>query len=200
MFVMTNVFVDCLRIDGSIRCPGDGGFSDVIVFGRHVRLRKDHPAIELMGRLDELEAMAEWGIAEIGGEEFRNVAAMATALNTYLATGDDAWLKPVKDLINKVCEIDSKDLGWFIPRDRKTALLNLLRVKAREAERAAVKLMDDPELPSNKVRELLGMLNQLNKYIAHLVFLNNVVVFRNVNEKIGALMGLVSNHETTTFI
>ncbi len=84
---MTNVFVDCLRIDGSIRCPGDGGFSEVIVFGRHVRLRKDHPAIELMGRLDELEALAEWGLQEIGSDEFRIIAAMTAALNTYLATG-----------------------------------------------------------------------------------------------------------------
>lgn len=59
---MTNVFVDCLRIDGSIRCPGDGGFSEVIVFGRHVKLRKDHPAIELMGRLDELEHWPSGGV------------------------------------------------------------------------------------------------------------------------------------------
>jgi hypothetical protein len=53
---MTNVFVDCLRIDGSIRCPGDGGFSDVMVFGRHVKLRKDHPAIDVMRRLHELRS------------------------------------------------------------------------------------------------------------------------------------------------
>lgn len=186
---MTNVFVDCLRIDGSIRCPGDGGFSEVIVFGRHVRLRKDHPAIELMGRLDELEALAEWGLQEIGSDEFRIIAAMTAALNTYLATGgDDHWLRPVKEVINKACELDSKELGWFIPSDRTTALLNLLRVKAREAERTAVKLLDD-DLPINKVNELIGMLNQLNKYIAHLIFLSNVHVFKNVNDKIRTLLG-----------
>ena len=185
---MTNVFVDCLRIDGSIRCPGDGGFSEVIVFGKHVRLRKDHPAIELMGRLDELEALAEWGLQEIGGNEFGVIAAMTAALNTYLATGDNTWLKPVREIINKACELDSKELGWFIPTDKATALLNLLRVKAREAERAAVKLLDY-DLPINKVNELIGMLNQLNKYIAHLIFLSNVNVFRNVNDKIRALLG-----------
>ena len=180
---MTNVFVDCLRIDGSIRCPGDGGFSDVMVFGRHVKLRKDHPAIDLMGRLDELEALAEWGLTEVGGEEFSNIALMATALNTYLATGDGSWLTPIRDLINKVCEVDSRELGWFIPKDRKTAFLNLLRVKAREAERTAVRLLDDEDLPSSNVQELIGMLNQLNKYIAHLIFLDHVLVFKNVNEK-----------------
>ncbi len=186
--IMTNVFVDCLKMDGVIRCPGDGGFSDVIVFGRHIKLRKDHPAIELMGRLDELEAMAEWGITEMGGEEFTNIAAMAAALNTYLATGNASWLKPIRDLINKSCEVDSKELGWFIPGDKRTALLNLLRVKAREAERTAVRLLDDENLPSNNVRELIGMLNQLNKYIAHLIFLSNVQVFRNVNDKINTLI------------
>ncbi|GAB6947507.1 ATP:cob(I)alamin adenosyltransferase [Vulcanisaeta sp. JCM 16161] len=186
---MTNVFIDCLRIDGSIRCPGDGGFSEVIVFGKHVKLRKDHPAIELMGRLDELEALAEWGLQEIGGDEFRTIAAMTAALNTYLATGDDRWLTPVREIINKACELDSKELGWFIPNDKTTALLNLLRVKAREAERTAVRLLDD-DLPANKVNELIGMLNQLNKYIAHLIFLSNVHVFRNVNDKIRTLLNV----------
>lgn len=187
--IMTNVFVDCLRIDGSIRCPGDGGFSEVIVFGRHIKLRKDHPAIELMGRLDELEATAEWGIQETNNYEFRVIAAMTAALNTYLATGDDSWLKPIKELISKTCDLDSKELGWFIPGDKGTALLNLLRVKAREAERTAVKLLDDDHLPSDKISELIGMLNQLNKYIAHMIFLSNVRVFKNVNEKIKNLLG-----------
>ncbi|WP_054857000.1 ATP:cob(I)alamin adenosyltransferase [Vulcanisaeta sp. JCM 16159] len=187
---MTNVFVDCLRIDGSIKCPGDGGFSEVIVFGKHVRLRKDHPAIELMGRLDELEALAEWGLQEIGGDKFRAIAAMTAALNTYLATGDSEWLKPVRDMINKACELDSRELGWFIPSDKTTALLNLLRVKAREAERTAVKLLDDDYFPINNVNELIGMLNQLNKYIAHLIFLSNVHVFKNVNDKIRTLLGI----------
>jgi len=173
-------------MNGTIRCPGDGGFSDIILFGRHMRLRKDHPAIELMGRLDELEAFAEWGAVEVGGVEFMNIAAMATALNTYLATGDETWLKPIRDLINEACDIDSKELGWFMPGDRKTALLNLLRVKAREAERTAIRLLDS-ELPIDYVNELVGMLNQVNKYIAHLIFLSNVKVFRNINEKIKIL-------------
>lgn len=113
---------------------------------------------------------------------------MTAALNTYLATGDERWLRPVKEIINKACELDSKELGWFIPGDKATALLNLLRVKAREAERTAVKLLDD-DLPTSKVNELIGMLNQLNKYIAHLIFLNNVHVFKNVNDKIRTLLG-----------
>lgn len=80
-------------------------------------------------------------------------------------------------------------MGWFIPGDKGTALLNLLRVKAREAERTAVKLLDDDHLPSDKISELIGMLNQLNKYIAHMIFLSNVRVFKNVNEKIKNLLG-----------
>lgn len=74
--------------------------------------------------------------------------------------------------------------------DKTTALLNLLRVKAREAERTAVKLLDDDYFPINNVNELIGMLNQLNKYIAHLIFLSNVHVFKNVNDKIRTLLGI----------
>ncbi len=153
-----------------------------------MRLRKDHPAIELMGRLDELEALAEWGMYEVGGSDFKVIAAMAAAINTYLATGDDAWLRPVREVINKACELDSKELGWFIPSDRATALLNLLRVKAREAERAAVKLLDDDGLPTGKVNELISVLNQLNKYVVHLIFLSDAYVFKGVNDKIRSLL------------
>ena len=185
---MTNVFVDCARVGGSIRCPGDEGFSEVVVFGRHARLRKDHPAIEVMGRLDELEALAEWGAQEVGGDVFSLVAALATALNTYLATGNEKWLKPVDEAVNRACKIDVKELGWFTPSSKATALLNLLRVKAREAERAVVRLADDETLPRDKAQALTKALNQLNKLIAHLIYVSEPHVYKSVEEKINKLL------------
>lgn len=185
---VTNVFVDCLKLEDAIKCPGDEGFSEVMVFGRHVKLRKDHPAIELMGRLDELEALAEWAIQEMGFKVFRLIAGMAVMLNTYLATGEEKWLKPIDEVINRACETDVKELGWFVPTNKVTVLLNILRVKAREAERTAVKLIDVEELPRENTLKLIKALNQLNKYIAHLIYERETHIYRSVDEKLHELL------------
>ncbi|WP_069806482.1 ATP:cob(I)alamin adenosyltransferase [Vulcanisaeta thermophila] len=194
---MTNVFADCIKTDGLIKCPGDGGFSEVIVFGKHVRIRKDHPVIELMGSLDELEAWSEWALIRLNDRIFGVIAALTTAVNTYLATGDEAWLNNVRRVVLRSCNLDAKELGWFIPRDERTALLNILRVKAREAERVAVRLLSDESLPRDKVTNLITVLNQLNKYIAHMIYLSDEVkVLRSVRDKINLLINDAHSRKT----
>jgi len=181
-----SVFANCTRHEDVIKCPGDGGYSDVVVFGNHMKLRKDHPAIELMGRLDELEALAEWALVELGKSHFRKIAALSVALNTYLATGDEEWLSQARKIVNEIRETKRR-LGWFIPMSKDTALLNILRVKAREAERTAVRLMDE-DLPKDKVRNLVALLNQVNKYIAQLIYMSEENITNSAKEKITRLM------------
>jgi cob(I)alamin adenosyltransferase len=182
-----SVFVDCVKSGDSIKCPGDGGYSEVVVFGKHMRLRKDHPAIELMGRLDELEALAEWALVELNNGIFGKVAALAVALNTYLATGNEEWVQRARQIIGEACEVGHGRLGWFIPMSRDVAFLNILRVKAREAERTAVTLLDE-DLPNEKVRNIVASLNQANKYIAQLIYLSEESVFTSAREKIEELI------------
>jgi len=109
---------------------------------------------------------------------------VATALNTFLATGDSKWLQPIKDLINKSCNIEVKSLGWFTPTDKESAMLNLIRTKIREAERVAVKMLKIKKLPQAKVRELLATLNQASKYIVQLIYASNVKVHKTVEDKL----------------
>jgi len=150
MISMKGVFVDCVRVGEDIKCPGDSGYSQIILFGKPTRVRKDGVVIELMGKLDELEALASWAYVETNHPVFRDIIAMATAINTYLATGEPRWLDTVKSLVDKSCNIEPKELGWFVPQDRATAMLNLIRTKIREAERVAVKMTKDKEATSQQ--------------------------------------------------
>jgi cob(I)alamin adenosyltransferase len=181
---MQGVFVDCVQDGDNIRCPGDGGYSQIILFGKPVRVRKDSVVIELMGRLDELEALSLWGYVETNKQAFKDIAVVATALNTFLATGDSKWLQPIKDLINKSCNIEVKSLGWFIPTDKESAMLNLIRVKVREVERVAVKMLKIKKLPQDKVNNLLASLNQASKYVVQLIYASNVKVHKTVEDKL----------------
>jgi cob(I)alamin adenosyltransferase len=186
---MKGVFVDCVRVGEDIKCPGDSGYSQIILFGKPTRVRKDGVVIELMGRLDELEALASWAYTETNHPVFRDIIAMATAINTYLATGEPKWLDIVKNLVDKSCNIEPKSLGWFIPQDKTTAMLNLIRTKIREAERVAVKMLKIKKLPRNKVRNILASLNQASKYVVQYIYASNVKVYKNVNDKLNDLLG-----------
>jgi len=186
---MKGVFVDCVRVGEDIKCPGDSGYSQIILFGKPTRVRKDGVVIELMGRLDELEAIASWAYAETNHPVFRDIIAMATAINTYLATGEPRWLDIVKSLVDKSCNIEPKSLGWFVPQDKVSALLNLVRTKIREAERVAVKMLKIKKLPQDKVRNILASLNQASKYVVQYIYLTNVKVHKNVNDKLDDLLG-----------
>jgi len=181
---MRGVFVDCVKDGDNIRCPGDGGYSQIILFGKPVRVRKDSVVIELMGRLDELETLSLWGYVETNKQVFKDIAMVATALNTFLATGDSKWLQPIKELISKSCNIEPRELGWFVPQDKATAMLNLIRVKVREVERTAVKMSRIKKLPQAKVRELLATLNQASKYVVQLIYASNVKIYKNVESKL----------------
>ena len=181
---MQGVFIDCVQDGDNIRCPGDGGYSQIILFGKPVRVRKDSVVIELMGRLDELEALSLWGYVETNKQAFKDIAMVATALNTFLATGDSKWLQPIKELINKSCNIEPRELGWFVPQDKATAILNLIRTKIREAERVAVKMLKIKKLPQDKVKNLLASLNQASKYVVQLIYASNVKVHKTVEDKL----------------
>ena len=186
---MKGAFADCVRVGKGIKCPGDSGYSQIILFGKPTRVRKDGVVIELMGRLDELEALASWAYVETKQQIFRDIIAMATAINTYLATGEPRWLDIIKSLVDKSCNIEPKELGWFVPQDRATAMLNLVRTKIREAERAAVKMLKIKKLPQDKVRNLLTSLNQASKYVVQYIYTSNVKVYKNVNDKLNDLLG-----------
>jgi cob(I)alamin adenosyltransferase len=186
---MKGVFVDCVRVGDVVKCPGDSGYSQIILFGKPTRVRKDGVVIELMGKLDELEALASWAYVETKQEVFKDIIAMATAINTYLATGEPKWLDTVKSLVDKTCNIEPKSLGWFVPQDRATAMLNLVRTKIREAERVAVKMLKIKKLPRNKVRNILASLNQASKYVVQYIYTSNVKVYKNVNDKLNDLLG-----------
>ena len=187
MIHMKGVFVDCVRIGDVVKCPGDSGYSQIILFGKPTRVRKDGVVIELMGKLDELEALASWAYVETNHPVFRDIIAMATAINTYLATGESRWLDVVKSLVDKSCNIEPKNLGWFVPQDRATAMLNLVRTKIREAERVAVKMLKIKKLPRNKVKNLLALLNQASKYVVQYIYTSNVKVYKNINDKLNNL-------------
>ena len=189
MIHMKGVFVDCVRVGDNIRCPGDSGYSQIILFGKPTKVRKDGVVIELMGKLDELEALASWAYVETNHSVFRDIIAMATAINTYLATGGSKWLDTVKSLVDKSCNIEPKELGWFVPQDEVSALLNLVRTKIREAERVAVKMLKIKKLPRNKVKNLLASLNQASKYVVQYIYTNNVKVYKNINDKLNDLLG-----------
>ena len=181
---MKGVFIDCVRIGEDIKCPGDSGYSQIILFNKPTKVRKDGTIIELMGKLDELEALASWAYVETKQEVFRDIIAMATAINTYLATGEPKWLDTVKSLVDKSCNIEPRELGWFVPQDKTTAILNLVRTKIREAERVAVKMLKVKKLPRNKVRDLLASLNQASKYVVQYIYVANVKVYKNINDKL----------------
>jgi cob(I)alamin adenosyltransferase len=186
---MKGVFVDCVQVGEDIKCPGDSGYSQIILFNKPTRVRKDGVVIELMGKLDELEALASWAYVETKQQVFKDVIAMATAINTYLATGEPKWLDIVKSLVDKSCNMEPKELGWFVPQDRATAMLNLIRTKIREAERVAVKMLKIKKLPRNKVRNIVTALNQASKYVVQYIYVGNVKVHKNINDKLNDLLG-----------
>jgi cob(I)alamin adenosyltransferase len=186
---MKGVFVDCVRVGDNIRCPGDSGYSQIILFGKPTRVRKDGVVIELMGKLDELEALASWAYVETRQQIFRDIIAMATAINTYLATGEPRWLDTVKELIDRSCNIEPRELGWFVPKNKATVMLNLVRTKIREAERVAVKMLKIKKLPQDKVKNLLTSLNQASKYVVQYIYTSNVKVYKNINDKLNDLLG-----------
>ncbi len=45
---MQGVFIDCVQDGDNIRCPGDGGYSQIILFGKPVRARKVFSAVATM--------------------------------------------------------------------------------------------------------------------------------------------------------
>ena len=184
---MKGVFVDCVQVGRDIKCPGDSGYSQIILFNKPTRVRKDGTVIELMGKLDELEALASWAYVETKQEVFKDIIVMATAINTYLATGEPKWLDVVKSLVDKSCNIEPRELGWFVPQDRATAMLNLIRTKIREAERVAVKMLKIKKLPRNKVRNIVTALNQASKYVVQYIYTSNVKVYKNINDKLNDL-------------
>jgi cob(I)alamin adenosyltransferase len=186
---MKGVFVDCVRVGDVVKCPGDSGYSQIILFNKPTRVRKDGAVIELMGRLDELEALASWAYVETNHPVFRDIIVMATAINTYLATGESKWLDIVKSLVDKSCNIEPKSLGWFVPQDRATAMLNLTRTKIREAERVAVKMLKIKKLPRNRVRNIVTALNQASKYVVQYIYTSNVKVYKNIDDKFKDLLG-----------
>ncbi len=53
-----------LRLRIGLSAPRDSGDSQILLFSRSTRVCKDSVVIELMGRLDELEALASWACIE----------------------------------------------------------------------------------------------------------------------------------------
>jgi len=96
------LFADCKEVNDEVKCPGDGGYSVIPLFGKRVRVRKDSAPIRLMGCLDELVNVANNARLSFDGNYAGRIASIVMALsmqlNAYLVQGTDDRLGKVKEV------------------------------------------------------------------------------------------------------
>lgn len=187
------LFTDCREVDGEVACPGDSGYSTIPVFGKTTRLRKDSPAIMLMGCLDELVNLAN-GI-RLSMSRVSDIAAMVMALsmqlNAYLVQGTQERLSKVRIVetlletrISELCSSYSGDVGWVVADTPEAQVMDGVRVKLRECGRVASSMLD--KYP--QVDNIIKVLNHADKLIAQSLYCLGGKVYKTIDDVTGALL------------
>ncbi|MCW1297184.1 MAG: cob(I)yrinic acid a,c-diamide adenosyltransferase [Candidatus Rehaiarchaeum fermentans] len=146
---------------------GDDGYTDL----KGERVRKDCPAIELIGELDKLAAHIGLALSEIVDKEIRetleeverHIYLISAKVSGFITKEKEKELE--KDLVafieEKTNYFGSKipDISKFVkPNGSKAAtLLNVCRTLARECERTAIK--EHPEV------QIIKYLNRLSSLL-----------------------------------
>jgi len=190
------LFTDCREVAGDVACPGDSGYSTIPVFGRTMRLRKDSPAIMLMGCLDELVNLTN-GIRLNFKNELK-VASMAAVvmalsmqLNAYLVQGTQERLSKVKIVetlletkVSDLCSSYRGDVGWIVASTPEAQAIDGIRVKLRECGRVASSMLDKyPE-----VDNIIKVLNHADKLVAQSLYCLGGKVYKSIDDVTGALL------------
>ncbi|WP_069807325.1 cobalamin adenosyltransferase [Vulcanisaeta thermophila] len=189
------LFIDCREVGDEIKCPGDGGYSVIPIFGKRARVRKDDPSIRLMGCLDELVNVANRARLEFKGvsDIASIVMALSMQLNSYLVLGSDDRLARVKSLegllmrvVTDKCRGFRGPTGWVIASSPELQALDGIRVKLRECGRIAASLFD--EYDADKVGNIMAILNHADKLVAQLLYCLGGSVFRSVDDAVNYLI------------
>ncbi|MGC8543236.1 MAG: cobalamin adenosyltransferase [Vulcanisaeta sp.] len=189
------LFSDCKEVDDSIKCPGDGGYSVIPLFGKRVRVRKDSAPIQLMGCLDELVNISNNVRLNFKGNTVSKLASIVMALsmqiNAYLVQGTDERLVKVRDVensllneITELCRGFKGPLGWVIAETPELQSLDSIRVKLRECGRIASSMLDDYPLSIN----IISVLNHADKLVAQAIYCLGGRVFKSVDDVVNYLL------------
>lgn len=187
------LFTDCKEVNGEVACPGDSGYSTIPVFGKTTRLRKDSPAIMLMGCLDELVNLAN--NIRLSMSKVSDLAAIIMALsmqlNAYLVQGTQERLSKVKIVetlletrITEMCSSYSGKVGWVIAETPEAQAIDSVRVKLRECGRVASSMLNKYPQADNIIR----VLNQADKLVAQSLYCLGVKVYKSIDDITGELL------------
>ncbi len=193
------LFADCKEVNDEVKCPGDGGYSVIPLFGKRVRVRKDSAPIRLMGCLDELVNVANNARLSFDGNYAGRIASIVMALsmqlNAYLVQGTDDRLGKVREVedtlmseIVSLCRGFRGPLGWVIAVTPELQAIDAMRVKLRECGRIASSMLDDYPQSSN----IIGVLNHADKLVAQAIYCLGGRVFRSVDDAVEYLLNGVS--------
>jgi len=193
------LFADCKEVNDEVKCPGDGGYSVIPLFGKRVRVRKDSAPIRLMGCLDELVNVANNARLSFDGNYAGRIASIVMALsmqlNAYLVQGTDDRLGKVKEVedtlmsvVMSLCRGFRGPLGWVIAVTPELQAIDAMRVKLRECGRIASSMLDDYPQSSN----IIGVLNHADKLVAQAIYCLGGRVFRSVDDAVEYLLNGIS--------
>jgi cob(I)alamin adenosyltransferase len=189
------LFADCKEVNDEVKCPGDGGYSVIPLFGKRVRVRKDSAPIRLMGCLDELVNIANNARLSFDGNDTGRIASIVMALsmqlNAYLVQGTDDRLGKVREVedtlmsvVMSLCRGFKGPLGWVIAVTPELQAIDAMRVKLRECGRIASSMLDDYPQSSN----IIGVLNHADKLVAQAIYCLGGRVFRSVDDAVEYLL------------
>ena len=189
------LFADCKEVNDEVKCPGDGGYSVIPLFGKRVRVRKDSAPIRLMGCLDELVNIANNARLSFDGNDTGRIASIVMALsmqlNAYLVQGTNDRLGKVREVedtlmsvVMSLCRGFKGPLGWVIAVTPELQAIDAMRVKLRECGRIASSMLDDYPQSSN----IIGVLNHADKLVAQAIYCLGGRVFRSVDDAVEYLL------------
>jgi len=193
------LFADCKEVNDEVKCPGDGGYSVIPLFGKRVRVRKDSAPIRLMGCLDELVNIANNARLSFDGNDTGRIASIVMALsmqlNAYLVQGTNDRLGKVREVedtlmsvVMSLCRGFKGPLGWVIAVTPELQAIDAMRVKLRECGRIASSMLDDYPQSSN----IIGVLNHADKLVAQAIYCLGGRVFRSVDDAVEYLLNGIS--------
>jgi len=193
------LFADCKEVNDEVKCPGDGGYSVIPLFGKRVRVRKDSATIRLMGCLDELVNVANNARLSFDGNDTGRIASIVMALsmqlNAYLVQGTNDRLGKVREVedtlmsvVMSLCRGFKGPLGWVIAVTPELQAIDAMRVKLRECGRIASSMLDDYPQSSN----IIGVLNHADKLVAQAIYCLGGRVFRSVDDAVEYLLNGIS--------
>ncbi|MFP3485484.1 MAG: cobalamin adenosyltransferase [Vulcanisaeta sp.] len=196
------LFADCREVDDEIKCPGDGGYSVIPLFGRRVRVRKDSAPIRLMGCLDELVNVANGARLSFGNGAVGRIASIVMALsmqlNAYLVQGSDERLGRVREVedalmseVMKICRGFRGPLGWVLAVTPELQAVDAIRVKLRECGRVAASMLDEYPQSTN----IISALNHADKLVAQAIYCLGGQVFRSVDDVVEYLLRSVREQD-----